>query len=159
MQKALFSILLALSGACSAAAQCGITCIAPNFTCVCGPATYIYDTAGNRTDRTQVCTCQAATGGRLSNPANGETGSGEVSALTNLTIQPNPTTGKVMVIFETAIEKGSLFVSDATGKQVAAYAVSGSNYELDMNILPGGLYIVTLQTAEKTGSKKLVKTD
>ena len=76
-----------------------------------------------------------------------------------LSIQPNPTTGKVTIVFASALEKGTIVVTDATGKQVATYAVSGSNYEIDMAMLPGGLYVFTLQTADRLESRKVVKTD
>ena len=157
MQK-IISLIFSIFALClsNAVAQCSPVCGSGTI-CLCSPVMYTYDGAGNRTDRYQVCTCQQPSG-RLASPAQTNDNTNQ-AASTMLSIQPNPTTGKVTIVFASALEKGTIVVTDATGKQVATYAVSGSNYEIDMAMLPGGLYVFTLQTADRLESRKVVKTD
>ena len=163
MQKIIPSLLV-LAAFCISAAKAQTSCIGGDIL-VCH-AMFTYDAAGNRTDRYQLCACEAPPSGRTVNPAtangtaaNSADDNATQAASTALSIQPNPTSGKVTIVFASALEKGIIIVTDATGKQVATYTVSGSNYEIDMATLPGGLYVFTLQTADRLESRKVVKTE
>jgi Secretion system C-terminal sorting domain len=130
---------------------------------------YKYDDAGNRIERSlkQACICITTPpgnggggGGRAANPTLTDNTIVETTdALTIAKIVPNPTTDGVTVQFSVAIEKGSVFITDATGKLLGEQVVSGSSADIDLSKYAAGIYYLTLRAAAAVHTQKVVKID
>lgn len=130
--------------------------------------TFSYSTnagKGNRESRTTVCSC--VTGSRLANPANNQTANSETTqqdltaaqGASIASLYPNPTGGSVKVTFDGMVQNGTLLVSDAMGKQLAQFTITGTEYTLDLSTLPAGMYYILLKTDAAAESRKVVKTN
>jgi hypothetical protein len=67
-------------------------------------------------------------------------------------IYPNPAQNKVSLS-----ETGILSIMDITGQQVLEAIYESANTPVDVSFLPAGLYLVSLETQDGIGIKKLVK--
>ncbi|PWN66868.1 T9SS C-terminal target domain-containing protein [Chryseobacterium phosphatilyticum] len=65
-----------------------------------------------------------------------------------LTLSPNPTTGNITFSGNISLEGAEIFVSDTFGTEVFRTKVKSKILELPQR-LPGGVYILTLQTKDK----------
>ncbi|MFN4254938.1 MAG: PKD domain-containing protein, partial [Saprospiraceae bacterium] len=73
-------------------------------------------------------------------------------------LQPNPTSGQISAIFpETMREDGQITVFDATGRKVSAVNFTGeSRVELDLSLLPDGLYSVLVRVGNENLMRKII---
>lgn len=101
-----------------------------------------YDDAGNRYRRKQVIVVLPRSA------AKPET-TDAIAAAIKLKIFPNPSDGHFEVTIENADKDLSLSMFDASGRQVHTQPVAGLNTSVDVSQLPTGLYIMTLQDAQK----------
>ena len=119
-----------------------------------------YDNAGNRISRQKVCVC-IGQGSRIAqgnNSSNNNTNNvAETASIIKL--YPNPTTDAVNIVFSEPLRAALLTVSDAVGKTIATYTVSGIEYTLDLSAFPSGMYYIALQSEQGSITQKLVKTD
>ena len=70
-------------------------------------------------------------------------------------LAPNPTDGIVNIALNN-VQKGTITVVDAAGREVLQQEVAGKDITLDLSDEPDGLYIVTVQTAHSKSSHQLV---
>ena len=136
---------------------------------------YQYDAAGNRTAKYNFCWCAAPPQDRVASHNNdstqmtaspapsrgGETAADVLSGdgrASILKIFPNPTNSTVTVEF-TAATTGTLRVSDAMGKQLGSFAVSGNTVTVDISAYPAGTYLLTLIANDRIDTQRVVKAD
>ncbi len=80
-----------------------------------------------------------------------------VHQLSNLkvSLSPNPTSGKLLVMVTEQIE-GTLILRDYTGKDILTNVLKPEN-QLDLSLLPNGIYMVEIKTANNTWTERVVK--
>lgn len=80
-----------------------------------------------------------------------------VHQLSNLkvSLSPNPTSGKLLVMVTEQIE-GTLILRDYTGKDILTNVLKPEN-QLDLSLLPNGIYMVEIKTANNTWIERVVK--
>jgi Secretion system C-terminal sorting domain len=166
--KQIIFLIFALTSVAKTYAQCPAGTVIDNCT-----LQYKYDNAGNRIERSfQVCACITSPPGggggggggtgRYAGTSTTETNSataGTSSLLEISSIAPNPTTNGVVVQFSATVQKGSIFITDATGKLLGEQAVSGTTWDIDLSAYASGMYYLTLRTEGSIQTKKVVKTD
>ena len=156
MQK-ITLLLLLLGGSTCASAQ-NNPCSNPDESLIC-TTLFEYDAAGNRTVRKEVCYCgmpqnrPAARIARAANPAITEPQ--HAAAISK--IFPNPTNSTITVLFSENISKGLLAISDATGKQIEAFAINSAEVKIDISQYPAGAYFLTLRTDTAINTQRIVK--
>lgn len=114
----------------------------------CGIVT-IYDNAGNRTKRVYFCNNGPAYPTRKDQTT-------EVIQQVDA-LYPNPTTGKFVVTFSRALSKATVYMVDATGKNVSRFIASGNVVEFDLSASPAGIYFIRIDDTGNIILKKVVK--
>ena len=173
--KPIIILLISICAAVNASAQyTPPTCITGTQLICNNYPSYQYDAAGNRTSMYNFCYCGGAnprlaqqhskdstattqTPENTSAAAPSPLGEDWVGA-TILRIFPNPTNSTVTVEF-TAATTGTLRVSDAMGKQLGSFTVSGSNVTVDISAYPAGTYLLTLIATDRIDTQRVVKAD
>jgi hypothetical protein len=79
------------------------------------------------------------------------------SAENFLMLYPNPVTKFLNVHLANGKQIRSLAIWDAKGKQVKSCEVNQSSVQLDIEILPSGIYFITIETDETTLHKKILR--
>lgn len=67
---------------------------------------------------------------------------------------PNPTTGKIKI---SGIEKGEVMVLDVFGRIVKNVEIEDGENELDLSILPSGIYYLQMTQSSGSFKKKIIK--
>ena len=80
----------------------------------------------------------------------------ELIELANLYCVPNPATDYVLVYYGTHVENALLELYNTTGNKVYQNKVSGIEYPMNVSTFTPGVYIVSLTTAEKIITGKLI---
>ena len=176
MQKIIIIVLLLCNVAAYAQSN---PCTNPDEILIC-VTNFQYDAAGNRTARQEICACgvpqnrpamrtkiaaspDPSRGGETEGastataPPSGEL-EGVRSGEAILRIFPNPTSSTITVEF-TAATTGTLRVSDAMGKQLGSFAVSGNTVTVDISAYPAGTYLLTLIANDRIDTQRVVKAD
>ncbi len=80
------------------------------------------------------------------------------SSESSFTMKPNPTSGvvKIAVIGLPGVTSASVTVYTITGTMVGHYPWEGKSVQLDLSGQPNGMYLVKIQTPDKTEMKKLI---
>lgn len=81
----------------------------------------------------------------------------EATATRDITISPNPTSGKVLLSFDKVYEQGVIRVTDMSGKVLKVQQLTGErSLEMDLTALPAGMHIINLQHKDGNISQKLL---
>jgi hypothetical protein len=125
--------------------------------CYCAPPMH-KSAGGTTTDNTDIVADAEA---RTANSTATDAANAKDAATTAriASVAPNPTTNSVTVQFSGAVEKGSILVTDGTGRLLAEQAVSGSSTEIDLSAYSAGIYYLSLRTAAAIHTQKVVKID
>jgi len=78
----------------------------------------------------------------------------ELNMEDNLVVYPNPTTGKIKI---SGIEKGEVMVLDVFGRIVKNVEIVDDKNELDLSILPSGIYYLQMTQSSGSIKKKIIK--
>lgn len=81
----------------------------------------------------------------------------EKKAEVSLFIYPVPSSDLVIVEFSSQISAGTLSVNSLDGKELISKMVEGGKFQLDIQSLPKGVYIVNLLSNDKVTTGKLIK--
>jgi len=76
----------------------------------------------------------------------------------DLSVTPNPTTGIARVSYSApGAAGGTLRLCDVTGRQVhLSYGLRTSPLRLDLRAIPEGVYLLRLESADSSATRKLV---
>ena len=83
-----------------------------------------------------------------------EVGIADIEPSNAITLSPNPTSGRVKVSAEEPMRQVAVY--DMAGKEVLAVAASGRNVEIDVSGLPGGTYVVKVESERGVAARKLI---
>lgn len=83
------------------------------------------------------------------------TGVVEETDHTTLEIFPNPTAGKFTM--QHSIRDASFVICTAVGQEIMQGTITGTYAEIDLSSRPDGVYVMTLSSAERVMTKKLIK--
>lgn len=123
------------------------------------PATLILDSAG--------CTFTATKTVRITTKPNGEdctvvaTGTRDLAFGNGISLTPNPTSGYLHLTVNGVQNNISIKVYDVLGNEVMSYQANELptgvyNKDLDLNALPGGTYLVRIDSGDQSAVKKVV---
>ena len=125
--------------------------------CYCAPPMH-KSAGGTTTDNTGIVADAVARTAASSPTAEEAANTAAVSTTARIaSVAPNPTTNSVTVQFSGAVEKGSILVTDGTGRLLAEQAVSGNTTEIDLSNYSAGIYYLSLRTAAAIHTQKVVK--
>ena len=78
--------------------------------------------------------------------------------LNYLNIYPNPTSDIINVKFQIEPEKGTImYLSDVTGKTVIAKEALSNTEQLNLTLLPSGMYLLKISSGKTSITKKIIK--
>lgn len=72
----------------------------------------------------------------------------------NLVVYPNPTTGKIKI---SGIESGEVIILDVFGRVVKNEVIEDDKNELDLSVLPSGIYYLQITQPSGSYKKKIIK--
>lgn len=73
-------------------------------------------------------------------------------------IYPNPTKGNFLVQFTNLLLQGNLQIFDMKGNKFDELTLNGTEFQLDISLLPAGEYTIVIRTKDgKVYNKKIVK--
>jgi hypothetical protein len=77
----------------------------------------------------------------------------------DVTVYPNPTTGKLMLMFSVEPEMDNIITTDVMGRSVEAKKTwfSSTRLELDLSGLLSGIYLITVKSNFKNVTFRIVK--
>lgn len=81
------------------------------------------------------------------------------NAQSYFSIYPNPSTEKISITFNLAIKAEELWISNTAGLRVLSKKINSTTEteEVDISVLPSGLYIISIKTNEGIISSRFVK--
>ncbi|MBL1280400.1 MAG: T9SS type A sorting domain-containing protein [Fluviicola sp.] len=79
------------------------------------------------------------------------------NALNTATVYPNPTKGAVKVSLSEAVNNATVTVYSVAGNVVSSAVVSGTQFEISLEGLTSGLYIMELSNGSEKGVYRIVK--
>jgi Secretion system C-terminal sorting domain len=125
--------------------------------CYCAPSMHKSAGGSTTTDNTDiVADAVARTAGSIA--ATDAANAKDAATTARIaSVAPNPTTNSVTVQFSGVVEKGSILITDGTGRLLAEQAVSGSSTEIDLSAYSAGIYYLSLRTAAAIHTQKVVK--
>ena len=95
-----------------------------------------------------------------SNPVSTESPSASAlapQADTALLVYPNPSNGTVNVqVKDEKFETGTVMLTSLDGQTVLTKQVNTSRFEMDLNAVSGGTYLITVQSGNQTTSQRIV---
>ena len=81
----------------------------------------------------------------------------EESFVADVLVYPNPTDGKFTIEYETEADSYIITLSDAFGKTLLRRKVSEQMVQFDLNGLPSGTYLLTIEDGSNKVTKKVIK--
>ncbi len=144
MKNKLLSIVLIVAAVLSASKMSGQSL--PAGTC---GVVYMYDAAGNRTQRQYMCN-------NSSMVEDAATLEGQGIQVVN-TLYPNPTTGIFSVKLSKPLNKTLVTISDISGSIIAKKTETGIHLTYDLSNYPSGEYIITIHQKPKKITMKVIK--
>jgi hypothetical protein len=159
---------------------CSLLIIAEKVQAQCPKFIYSYDNAGNRTQRIYTAVCSnirkakdttfidslfaiaeqeqiklPETSTEITDNETDEYGF-RLAELKN--VYPNPTRGNFVVQFSTYVKNGKLELWDMKGTLLHTQQLYGSEFQIDISLLPASTYILNILLPEgKAYNKKIVK--
>lgn len=116
-----------------------------------------FDTLGNLTGSSVSGTDGAYTSvnGDVGNPGNNPPISIEEFLLNDVSLYPNPTTEKVSVSTNST-EVKTIVITSLTGKVISSFVSTDAVVEINVNTLPKGVYMISIEMGNAQASRKLI---